>query len=297
MNSKRSLWATLGLVSAPFVLGAGFALAGEVSDGIDAISVETIRFELDSVPPDIRTRMSRQQMSQFVENLLVDRRLAKAAAEAGIPQRPEVRARIERASRDIVIRSYIDDEIAKFAANLPSLKGLAHERYMAKPGAYVKPEAIKVSHILFAVDNNEAGKRDEEAKAQAMKVLKQLRGGADFAVLASQYSADSNSKRNGGEIREWAEKGKFVPPFEEAAFAMKPGEISDLVRTRFGYHIIRLDEKRAARELTFEEVEDKVVADLRKELLAERREFLVRPFRARRALELDNETWLDLQKQ
>jgi parvulin-like peptidyl-prolyl isomerase len=130
-----------------------------------------------------------------------------------------------------------------------------------------------------------------------MTVLKQLREGADFAELAKQYSDDRGSKANGGMIYGWAEKGKFVPPFEEAAFAMEPGQISDLVLTRFGYHIIRLDEKRAATQLTFDEVDDKIEADLRKQLLAERRELLVRPFRARRALELDNETWLELQKQ
>ena len=88
----------------------------------------------------------------------------------------------------------------------------------------------------------------------------------------------------------------MVKPFEDAVFSMKPNEIRGPVESDFGYHIIRLDEKRAARQQTFEEVKDKIVADLRKELLAERRELLVRPFRARRALELDNETWLELQK-
>ncbi|MBI1284054.1 MAG: hypothetical protein GC183_06915 [Thiobacillus sp.] len=295
MNCKRLTWAAPGLLSAPLVLCAGLALAGEVSDGIDGISVEAIRTELYNVPPSVRSRMSREQMSLYVENLLLDRRLAKAAAEAGIPQRPEVRARIEKATRDVIIRSYIDDELAKYAANLPDLKGLARERYTLNPTAYMKPEAIRVSHILFAVDYKEAGKSDEDAKAQAMAVLKQLRGGADFAELAKQYSDDKSSKRDGGELK-WAERGKFVPPFEEAAFAMKPGEISDPVRTRFGYHIIRLDERRAPEQQTFEEVEDKIVADLRRDLLNERRDFMIKQFRAKRAVELDNETWLDLQK-
>jgi peptidyl-prolyl cis-trans isomerase C len=295
MNCKRLRWAAPGLLSAPLVLCAGLALAGDLSDGIDGISVEEIRTELYNVPSSIRSRMSREQMSLYVENLLMDRRLAKAAAEAGIPQRPEVRARIEKATRDVVIRSYIDDELAKYAANLPDLKGLARERYTLNPAAYMKPEAIRVSHILFAVDYKEAGKSDEDAKAQAMAVLKQLRGGADFAALAKQYSDDKNSKRDGGQLK-WAEKGKFVPPFEEAAFAMKPGEISDPVRTQFGYHIIRLDEKRAPEQQTFEEVEDKIVADLRKDLVNERRDFLIKQFRAKRGVELDNETWLDLQK-
>jgi len=296
MFGKRFILAAAGLASASLALSAGLALAGDVSDGIDKISIEEIRFELGSVPADIRGRMGRQQMSQFVENLLADRRLAKAAEKAGIPQRPEVRARIERATRDIVVSAYIDDELAKYAATMSDLKGLAQERYSINLGAYMQPEAIKVSHILFAVKDNEAGKNDADAKARATAVLKQLREGADFTELAKQHSDDRGSKANGGVIPGWAEKGKFVPPFEEAAFAMKPGEISDLVLTRFGYHIIRLDEKRAARQQTFEEVEARIVADLRKELLAERREFLVRPFRARRALELDNETWLELQK-
>lgn len=296
MNSKKLWGAVAGLASASLMLGADLAWAADISDGIDVISVEAIRIELESVPPQIRGRMSRQQMSQFVENLMADRRLAKVAEKAGVPQQPEVRARIERATREIIVRAYIDDVLAQYEANMPSLKGLAQERYMINPAAYTKPEAIRASHILFAVSNDEAGKPDAEAQVQAMAVLKQLRAGADFAELAKQYSDDPGSKRYGGELREWAEKGKFVPPFEQAAFAMKPGEISDLVKTRFGYHIIRLDEKRAARQLTFEEVDDKIEADLRKELLAERREQLLRPFRAPRALDLDNETYLQLQK-
>jgi peptidyl-prolyl cis-trans isomerase C len=286
----------VGLTSAPLLLGASLALAEEVSDGIDTISVEEIRTELYSVPAEVRGRMNLQQMSMFVENVMLDRRLAKAAAEAGIPQRPEVRAQIERATRDVVVRAYIDDELAKYAASMPDLKGLAHERYTINAASYMQPEAIRVSHILFAVDDKEAGKSDAEAKAKAMEVLKQLRGGADFAEMAKQYSDDTGSKRDGGALK-WAEKGKFVPPFEEAAFAMKPGEISEPVRTRFGYHIIRLDEKRAARQQTFEEVEKKIVADLHKEMLSARRDYLLRQFRAKRALELDNATWLELQKQ
>ncbi len=297
MNSKRYMRIAVALaLTVPALGAAGLARAADVTDGVDSISVEEIRFELGSVPPDIRGRMNRQQMSQFVENLMADRRLAKAAEKAGIPQRPEVRARIARATRDIVVAAYIDDELARYAASLPDLKGLAQERYAVNAGAYVKPEAIRVSHILFAVKDNVPGKSDAEAKAQAMAVLKQLRAGADFAELARQYSDDRGSKDNGGTISEWAEKGKFVPPFETVAFAMKPGEISDPVLTRFGYHIIRLDDKREARQMTFEEVEDKVEADLRKELLAERRELLVRPFRAPRALVIDNETFLELQK-
>lgn len=295
MRNSPCFWTVLGLATAPFVLGASVALAGEITDGIDVISVEEVRTELYSVPSEVRGRFSREKMSMFIENVLLDRRLAKAAVESGLAQRPDVRAQIERATRDVLVRAYIDDDLDRYAASLPDLTGLARERYTVKAASYMKPEAVRVSHILFAVDDKEADKSDQNAKALALKVLKQLREGADFAELARQYSDDRGSKRDGGALK-WAEKGRYVPPFEEAAFAMKPGEISEPVRTRFGYHIILLDEKRAAQQQTFEEVKDKIIEDLRRELLAARRDFLIKQYRARGPVQLDNATWMELQK-
>jgi parvulin-like peptidyl-prolyl isomerase len=167
---------------------------------------------------------------------------------------------------------------------------------MANLGAYVVPEAIRVAHILFAVNDEDETKRDAVVKARAMQTLEELRAGADFSELAKAHSEDPGSKREGGEIPGWAEKGKFVPPFEAAAYALKPGEVSELVRSRFGYHIIKLLEKREARQQTFEEVKEPIVTGLRNEFLARKRAEWLKPFEGNKSIELDDATLEALKK-
>ncbi len=101
-------------------------------------------------------------------------------------------------------------------------------------------ESVRASHILIKADM-----KDEAAKAEAMKkiedLLKRARAGEDFAELAKQYSEDPGSKAKGGEYV--FGRGKMTPPFEQAAFSLEVGQISDVVETTYGYHIIKLSEK------------------------------------------------------
>jgi hypothetical protein len=83
----------------------------------------------------------------------------------------------------------------------------------------------------------------KESKAKAEKLLTQLRAGGDFNALAKEFSIDTSNKDQGGDLG-WFGRGMMVKPFEEAAFALKPGELSGIVETQFGYHIIKLDERR-----------------------------------------------------
>lgn len=295
MFSNKVHWLRTGLVSAAFTCSTNLAYAQTLSDGVGSIAIETVRQELESVPPDIRAMMSREQMGRFIGNVLVDRRLLGLAERAGIADLPQVRASIARASRDIMVRSWIDGELAKAEASLPDLTELARERYLVNQKTYVVPEAIRASHILFEINDEEESKRESVVKARALDVLRQLREGADFAELARAHSEDPGSKRSGGEMR-WTEKGKFVPAFETVAYALKPGEISDLVRTRFGYHIIKLNEKREARQQGFDEVKGSIVTTLRKEMLGQKREDLLKPFQGREPIALDDATFEALKK-
>lgn len=270
--------------------------ANEVSDGLGSLSHEVIRQELESAPANIRAQMSREQMSRYISNLLIDRRLADAAKAAGTADLPQVRASIARATRDILVRAYIDGEMAKAAESLPDLTGLAKERYMVNRASYVIPEAIRVAHILFSVNEEDAEKRDDVVKAKATQTLEALRKGADFSALAREQSEDPGSKFSGGELPGWSEKGKFVPPFEAAAYALKPGELSELVRSRYGYHIIKLLEKREARQQSFEEVKEPIVKALRNEQLNRKRAEWLKSFEGKKPVELDDATLEALRK-
>lgn len=106
---------------------------------------------------------------------------------------------------------------------------------------YSTPEQVRASHILLKTE----GKDDAAVKAQAEQILKQARAGADFAELAKKYSEDDSNKANGGDL-DYFGRGRMVPEFDQVAFSLEPGAISDVVKTQFGYHIIKLVDKKAA---------------------------------------------------
>jgi peptidyl-prolyl cis-trans isomerase D len=125
---------------------------------------------------------------------------------------------------------------------------------------------VKVRHILISVDPNAGPDADAKAKAKAQDVLDQLHkdDGKNFAELAKKYSDDPGSKDQGGELG-WLKRGATVPEFDATAFAQKPGQISGLVRTRFGYHIIQTEDKQEAHTKPLDEVKSSIVDVLTKQ--------------------------------
>jgi len=117
-------------------------------------------------------------------------------------------------------------------------------------------EAVRASHILIRVapDADEAAKA--KARSEAESVLQQLQSGGDFAALAKEHSQDASAAQ-GGDL-DFFSRGQMVPPFETAAFALKAGEVSDVVETQFGLHIIKVTDRRAARTLPFAEVDGQI---------------------------------------
>ena len=106
---------------------------------------------------------------------------------------------------------------------------------------YQTPEEVHAVHILFKTE----GKTEADVKAKAEEVLKRAKAGEDFAALAKEFSEDESNNTKGGDL-EYFPRGSMVPEFEQAAFGMKPGEISDLVKTSFGFHIIKVLDHRQA---------------------------------------------------
>jgi len=118
---------------------------------------------------------------------------------------------------------------------------------------YTTPEQVRASHMLLKTE----GKDDAAVKAKAEELLKQAKGGADFADLAKKNSEDEASAKNGGDL-DYFGRGRMVPEFDQAVFAMQPGQISDLVKTQYGYHIIKLVDKKAAATRTLAEVRQQI---------------------------------------
>ncbi len=133
----------------------------------------------------------------------------------------------------------IDTDALKAKIVVPP--GDIERHYQENIQQYSTPEQVRASHILLKTD----GKNDEAVKAKAEALLKQARAGADFAELARKNSEDEASAKQGGDL-DYFGRGKMVKEFEDVAFTQQPGTISDLVKSQFGYHIIKVVDKKAA---------------------------------------------------
>src|SRR2546427_4414836 len=131
------------------------------------------------------------------------------------------------------------------------------QQYMANIQQYQVPNRVHVQHILFMTVGKTTDAEVEEIKKKAEDVLKQVKKGGKFEELAKKYSEDPGSKDKGGDLS-WIHQGQTVPEFEKTAFSLAPGQISDLVRTQYGFHIIKVVEKQTAHTKPFEEVKDSI---------------------------------------
>ena len=136
--------------------------------------------------------------------------------------------------------------------------------YSQNQDSFRTPERIKVRHILLKTDGKPASE-DPKIKAKAEDLLKQIRGGADFAALAKTNSEDSGSAANGGAMPDWVTRGQTVPEFEKTAFSLKPGQTSDLVKTQYGYHIIQVLQHEDAHLRSFDEARGELLAQAKKQ--------------------------------
>lgn len=135
---------------------------------------------------------------------------------------------------------------------------------------YSTPEQRKASHILIAIDKNASDAQKAAAKEKAEQLLAQVRKNpAAFAKLAKENSQDPGSAERGGDLGFFG-RGMMVKPFEDAAFGMKQGEISELVQSDFGYHIIQVTDVKPASQKTLEEVKPEIAAEIKKQLASKK---------------------------
>lgn len=141
------------------------------------------------------------------------------------------------------------------------------QEYQDNMDSYRLPERVQVRHILIKTQ----GKPKEDVpklKAKADDLLKQLHSGANFADLAKKNSEDPGSAEKGGELG-WIVRGQTVPNFEKTAFSLKPGEMSGVIETEYGYHIIQVEAKQEPRTQSFDDVKGQIALDLKKQIAAD----------------------------
>ncbi len=154
---------------------------------------------------------------------------------------------------------YVELNVAKLPASKPADEATLRKRYEEEKARFVEPDQRLASHILISAGKDAASQKAAEAKAVKL-AAEAKRPGADFAALARANSDDPGSKNAGGDLG-WVEKGVMVKPFEDALFAMKPGEIVGPVKSEFGYHVIQLREVKGGKGKSFEQVRDQLASE------------------------------------
>lgn len=221
-----------------------------------------------------------QRAEDFVYGRLLDMAIADYARRQELDQTVAYRARKELEERtrlvEAAMTAYLEDEKKK----LPPLADLARQRYMADREKYRVPEQIRLAHILLKADVERNSEEEIAAqKDKAQQLLARLAQGDDFAALAQEFSEEAETAEKGGELPRWAERGSFVPPFERAVWELKPGQVSGIVRTRFGYHLIKLLDYKEAEYQPFEKIRNQLIGELENELTSARRSKFIDSFR------------------
>ena len=238
---------------------ATLAQQGPLATGQDGVKVAADEVVADvnlRVPPESRAMVlsNPSNVAQLASSIALRRSLAVEAEKQQLDKNPQVAYQLQLAREQILADARMEQAEGS-PPDKATFERLALSEYRANPDKYATPEKVRVRHILIDARSCDAPKRIDE-----LLVLARVPG-ADFAKLATENSQDGSAQR-GGDLG-LIVRGQMDPAFERAAFALQqPGEISGVVRSAFGFHIIKLDERVPAGRESFEKVRDAIVRDL-----------------------------------
>ena len=199
-----------------------------------------------------------KRLQDLINTILLRSQLAHDASEAGYDKDPTVMARMKLAAEAELAEAWAQHYVTMQPA--ADYEALAHEYYLLHQDEIMTSPKIDVSHILISIEKHS----DEEAQALVDSVSQQLKSNPkSFDELVLAYSEDPSASSNKGKFNN-VKKGDMVKAFEETAFALNEGQISEPVRTKYGYHIIRLDAKIAPEQMSFGEVKTQLIERERK---------------------------------
>jgi len=216
------------------------------------LTLGDLRMALRAAPEKVRKLLLTQpkKIREVMDSTYMTKVAATRAKKKGLDKKPEVEAQIRKFADNILAEAEIADVQAKLVANA-NYEAAAKELYITEKDRLKVPESFTASHILLSAEGDEP---DDAVLERARKLRKEIVGGKlDFKEAAKQFSTDTGSAVAGGSLGKFS-RGRMVKPFEEALLKLKPGEISEPVKTRFGYHLILLEEHSPEHTKSFDEV-------------------------------------------
>jgi peptidyl-prolyl cis-trans isomerase C len=249
-------------------------------ESVYAVEISLVMRNLGSQLPPQEESVAQQQLLQAATQQVVEQKLlAQEARRFGIQaDEARVTARMNAAEKQSGGREALARTLAGGGSTLEQLEGMfrelelgrefitnqilptvqvtdqeVEEVYSKHPEVFTSEERVRARHILIQVDEGSDSDAERNALERALQAHERAVAGEDFAALARELS-DGPSGPNGGDLGFFT-KSTMVEPVAEAAFGMAPGEVSDVVRTRFGYHVIKVEERRPAGAIPFEEAQ------------------------------------------
>jgi peptidyl-prolyl cis-trans isomerase C len=258
--SSRTRFRSVLVLAAGLLASGGVAMAQQPA--APPANPDTVVAKVNDVPirmtdvlalvetlPDQYRQLPMQMLFEPLLNQLIDYKVVGIAGAADkLADDPEVKRRVAQYVERIIYQTYIDRK----TADIVTEKAM-RERFAQTQKDAPAREEVRARHILT------------ETEAQANQVLADLKRGADFAALAKAKSIDPGGQQQGGDLGYFT-KEQMVPEFSDAAFAMKVGEVSSKpVKSQFGWHVIKVEDKRSSSGPAFEEQKEEIAAELRRE--------------------------------
>jgi len=249
MNKQIAIIVVLVLV---FLSGCGKekeAILAKIDD--DVVTLNEFNKRISKLPEQYQQAVAKDK-TRLLEDLVIELLFYKEAIRRGIDKQSDTKEVLREARKKILMAKFIEEEVEKTTSvNDAEVR----DYYEENKDKFIEPEKFRASHILVKT----------EEKAQ--ELLDILSTGKDFEEVASTESMDITNKR-GGDIG-YFRKGQLVPEFEQACMKLEIGQVSPIVKTSFGYHIIKLTDKVPTSTKTFEEVKEKIASEL---LMVKRKE-------------------------
>jgi len=261
-----------------------------------------------TLEPDQRTEMKKKVLDGLIDRELLIQESHKlgikvseaeindqlAALKKRFPNEQEFNSRLvsmkmteadlkAQFGQDMTLKKVIEQEVAsKITISDEDTKTF----YDGHPDLFKTQEMVRASHILIRVDPKAADADKVKAREKIAEIQKRIQKGEDFAALAKELS-ECPSSAKGGDL-DFFQRGQMVGPFEEAAFSLKPGSVSDIVETQFGFHLIKVTEKKDAGTMPYAEIKDRITQHLKQEKVDQQLSQHVEQLRSKSKIETFN---------
>lgn len=251
-------------------IGAATAMGEEFNPVIGKVGEITLReTDLDrlveSQPAEIRRQMKEKPelKVRLVEELLLKQAIAARARKEGFDRKPETREKLAYLVDDFLSREYVAKVVV---AGVKVPESELEKYYQEHVKEFIVPESVKARHVFLKVDAGASVESRVEKRKRAEELLQRLKKGEDFARVAAEASEDGETAQKGGELGSISPGKTNSEDFEQAALSLKSGELSNVVATPYGLHIIRVDERSERRTATLAETREYIAGKLQQEL-------------------------------